>query len=219
MVKIGIISRPEVVTSYAYTTYSDPQYNCYIDTAVIDSVAVALSPSYVLVSSVLATNAIGKARTPLTAVGYPNYLYSKAATAQVGLLTVGVSVVNSVTLVKGLGTEVSVGTISSTAVTLFGSIIVKFNPIFIPNVIDIEISNRGPGELDNKQKVGTEVLGGQEFNNSLNIYASVNGIVDNISPVQSKILTKNILDQSKPKDRRNVIKSFVNHYSDAGKRI
>jgi hypothetical protein len=219
VIKIGAISYPSAVSSYSYTAYSDPFFNSFIGVTEVTSSSTALSPSYVLTSSSPAINAVAKARTALIGSSYTDYKKAQNLFISIGSQVLASSQINSVTLLLGLGDIVPVDTVQSLASALFGSVYTRFNPVFIPNIIDIQISNRGQGELDEKQKVGTEILGGQEFNNSLNVYESTNGIIDNLSPIQSKILTKNILDKSKPKDRRNIIKSLVNHYSDAGKRI
>jgi len=219
VIKIGAISYPSAVSSYSYTAYSDPFFNSFIGVTEVTSSSTALSPSYVLTSSSPAINAVAKARTALIGSSYTDYKKAQNLFISIGSQVLASSQINSVTLLLGLGDIVPVDTVQSLASALFGSVYTRFNPVFIPNIIDIQISNRGQGELDEKQKVGTEILGGQEFNNSLNVYESTNGIIDNLSPIQSKILTKNILDRSAPKDRRNIIKSFVNHYSTAGKRI
>jgi hypothetical protein len=217
--KLGTIFYPAPVTSSCYSAYFQEDSSVYIQISEVGSGAKINPPSYILVSSSPGTNAIGKARVALIGTSYTNYKAALNSYITIGSAVSSVSQVNSITLTLGTGTSIMLNVVQSLASALFGSVYVRFNPVFIPNVIDIEISNRGQGELDEKQKVGTEILGGQEFNNSLNAYESTNGIVDNLSPIQSKILTKNILDKSTPKDRRNIIKSLVNHYSIAGKRI
>lgn len=219
VIKLGSIFYPAAITSYGYSDYFDGGAPNFIQVPAIESYAVANSPSYVLITSGPGVNAVGKVRTPITSTGYTDYLVVKNLIVQIDPPATASSYVNSVTFVLGTGKQVTPAVVTSTAVALFGAVSVKFNPVFIPSVLDIEISNRKQGELDAKQKVSTETIGGQEFNNSLNAYESLGGVIDNASTVKAKIVTKNVLDKSTSKDRRNIIKSFVNHYSNAGKRI
>lgn len=218
--KIGSIFYPEAISAHSYSSYVEGNVDSRVQILDITSSAKVYPPSYVLIANGQAFNAVAKARTTLASASYVDYLQSKNLIFQVGVPASTLSSVKSVTIIKGTGKVVSLSrAVESSATAIFGAVLVKFNPVFIPSVLDIEISNRKQGELDAKQKVSTETIGGQEFNNSLNAYESLDGVIDNASTVKAKIVTKNILDKSTSKDRRNIIKSFVNHYSNAGKRI
>lgn len=216
--KIGSIFYPEAISAYSYSTYLEGSIDSYVQILDITSSAKVYPPSYVLIVNGQAFNAVAKARTTLASASYVDYLLSKNLIFQVGIPASTLSSVKSVTIIKGTGKVVSLSrAVESSATAIFGAVLVKFNPVF--NNLNVQVSTRGSGELDSKQRTITETQGGQEFNISLAVYSQLNGDIAEASPTKAEIISKNILERSSPKDRRNMIKSFVNHYSNAGKRI
>jgi hypothetical protein len=121
-------------------------------------------------------------------------------------------------ILGGLGIVVPVLPVQSSSFAVFPDIVITYNFTKTPPSTTEGLENRQTIKIVDDQKAGIESKSSTDYTLELIRYEQENQTVDNPIAENRKRFNSVILNNSRSKDRRNVISSIVNNYSKTTKR-